>query len=95
MQQFERELSKAIKRRLLEEVNARAQSSIVNNVYGGRSGKPEEAGGSLQDRFSSAEDPFDYKVKIGRRQVTDKDGNVIGWDKDVHRYREPKRGKKS
>jgi hypothetical protein len=91
MSKFDRDISNAVKQRILEEVRYRAErAQIVNNLYGS-----PNSSGTLQDRMPpDAEDPFEYKVKIGRRNVLDEEGNLIGWDKDVHRYREPKGAKK-
>lgn len=89
----DKEIERAIRARILAEIERRAEASqVVNNVYsGGQSG-------GVQDRFGpadSGEDPFDYFVDINRREAKDKDGNVVGWDKGVHRYRSPKKKRKS
>lgn len=83
-------IEQAIRARILAEIERRSEASqVVNNVY---SGGP--SGGSVQERMGSSapdgEDPFDYFVDIQRREVRDKDGNVIGWNKGVHRRRSPK-----
>lgn len=90
MASYEREIEKALKARIMDELSARQQAQVVNNMYAGGGSQ----GGSVQERMGSSapdgEDPFDYFVDIQRRAVNDKDGNPIGWDKSVHRRRAPK-----
>ena len=88
MRGFERELDRAIKARILQEIAAKAErAQVVNNLYGG--GAPERTGGGLQDRFSPTEDPFDYFVDIERTPI-DPERPELGWKKKVKRYRDAK-----
>lgn len=91
-------LIRAARRRLLGELGGGQPSAaqhVINNVYGG---------GGLMDRLGAvppgggeaggggADDPYDYFVDINRRNVTDPEsGDVVGWDKNVHRYRHEKK----
>lgn len=83
MSKFDRDISNAVKQRILEEVKNRAErAQIVNNLYG----QPHSSG-TLQDRVSPDGDMFDYKVDIERNP-----GKEPGsWVKKVHRYREAKK----
>jgi len=90
MPSFERELDRAIKARILQEIAAKQErAQIVNNLYGGGASQ----GGGLQDRFSpseaQAEDPFDYFVDIERTPI-DPQNPDLGWKKKVRRYRDKK-----
>ena len=91
MRNFERELDRAIKARILQEIEAKQErAQIVNNLYGGGGAPEPRDGGGLQDRFSPAgEDPFDYFVDIERVPIDPKDP-AQGWKKKVRRYRTPK-----
>lgn len=87
MARYEREIERAIKQRILEELanKQQKQAAIVNNLYG--SHDSGHAGG-LQDRFSPVEDALDYFVDISREP-----GEAEGsWKKTVHRYAKPKEG---
>jgi len=85
---------RAARKRLLEQIAAKAEGapSFVNNVYGG--GGAPHMGGGVMDQMGSKgvsgadEDPFDYLVDITRTDTP------TGWEKRVHRYREPKDHKK-
>jgi hypothetical protein len=84
---------RAARKRLLEQIaKAEGSPSLVNNVYGG--GGSPHMGGGVMDQLGSKgvsgadEDPFDYLVDITRKNTPD------GWEKKVHRYREPKDHKK-
>lgn len=85
-----REISKAIKKRILDEINSRAQAqNVINNYVGGEPSRPKTESATLAERMSKSDgedDPFDYKVMIGRKNRPDGDG----WDKLVHRYRKKK-----
>jgi hypothetical protein len=81
--EFSKELDRAIKARILEEIQRKKESQIVNNLYG-------SGGGSLQERMPQmaepVDEPFDYFVDIERTP-----GKEPGsWSKRVRRYREPK-----
>jgi len=93
-------LLKAVRKRILSEVSSpreAAAAKIINKVYGGG------GGGGVMDRLGhqpqmggeGGEDPFDYFVNIQRKDLPDinpETGKPIGWEKTVHRYREPKGG---
>ena len=88
-------LLEAIRKRLLEEISAeRQQAQIINQIYGG---SPAGAGaggvmGSLGNASGMDPGQFDYYVDIARTDRFDPDtGEKIGWDKNVHRYRQPKK----
>jgi hypothetical protein len=92
-------LLRAIRKRLLDEIGHRGGSdaaAVVNNIYGGHI--PSGAPAGVSDRMSgqpSGEDPrdYDYMVDIIRKDLADKDpdtGKPVGWEKSVHRYRNPK-----
>ena len=83
----------AVRRRLLQEIENKGQtSSIINNVYG--TGRDPEAGaGDVRGMMLGGEDPFDYMVDIERRDLPDinpETGKPMGWTKKVRRYREKK-----
>ena len=94
----------AIKQRMLEEIAKKeAISNTINNYAGsGSSGQPgvsgvgsgvadQMIGGSPISKTTPEDDAMlDYLVDIERRNATDAEVNVIGWDKKVHRYAQPK-----
>jgi hypothetical protein len=95
----DQDLIRAIRRRLLAEIEKAGQGApvdrIVNNVYGspGTHGGNDAGGifGALGNAAPSENDPFEYYVDIARRNVTDPETDkVIGWDKNVKRYTKKK-----
>jgi len=84
-------LEEAIKKRILEEIGQRSQGQTINNFQGGAPLASESrAPNSLQEAMF---DPgaFDYMVDIEKTdQIDEKTGKPIGWNKKVHRYRQPK-----
>ena len=87
-------LLQAVRKRIRDELlgGKKSNASIVNNVYGGHPDQAKE-GGILSDQMGNqmgGEDPFDYFVDIERRDQVDPEGNKLGWDKKVHRYRKKK-----
>lgn len=90
-------IRQAILRRHLEEIQhaelARGQEQhqhVINNLYGG-------GGGMSGVREQMDPDDNDYFVKITRRDLDEKDpdtGKPVGWEKKVHRYRQPHDEKK-
>lgn len=90
MKGFEQELDRAIKARILQEIAAKAErAQVVNNLYSSGPSQAPLGGGGLQDRFSPAEDPFDYFVDIERTPIDPQNPNA-GWKKKVRRYRDQK-----
>lgn len=93
-------LLKAMRKRILDEINRREQASgsVINNVYGGGGSHMPLRG--VSDQLGSSpegEDPYDYFVDITRRdldEVNPATGKPAGWKKSVHRHRQPKDAKK-
>jgi hypothetical protein len=75
----------------LERIKAREAASVINNISNGgpSPGGIQASMSAKKDDGDEDDDPFEYRVKIRRRNVV-KDGNLIGWDKHVHRYRHKK-----
>lgn len=97
------ELVKAARRRLrrlIEESGGGGVSNVINNHAATASSDSPNGGRTLRERMledaasPSERDDNDYFVKISRRDVRSPDGEVIGWDKDVHRYIEKKKKKR-
>lgn len=97
--QFLKSLQQAIRERALEDMRARREAAVVNNVYGG--GLQHPSGGVMgmlgnEPRSPQHEiDPgaFDYYVDIKRKdlpEINPETGKPMGWEKSVHRYRHPK-----
>lgn len=84
----DKELLKAIKQQVLDNIKSRAQAqNVINNYVGGEpSNRPKGESPTLNERMLSAKDEgdeFNYNVMIGRKDRPDGEG----WDKKVHRYR--------
>lgn len=84
-------------------MGAKEARTVVNNHYGEamerRNNPPSgggNGGGGVMSRMGNkspddeAEDPFDYYVNIDRTDKYDKQGEKVGWIKNVHRSRQPK-----
>lgn len=96
-------LIRAARQRLLAELSTpqhAAAQRVVNNLYAGGGGGGGGGGysGGVMDHLgggaagpAAGEDPYDYLVDISRRNVTDPNGELVGWDKTVHRHREKKK----
>lgn len=87
-------LLKAVRRRLLAEMEKGDAERIVNNVYNTPGGGHGDKGGGIFDQLanSGGEDPLEYYVDIERRNVADPENpeKSLGWDKRVRRYAKKK-----
>lgn len=86
---FNAEITKRIRERLLHAMEAEKASAIVNNVTQNAHG-----GGGLMEHMGSPEDA-DYAVDIERRdlpEINPETGRPMGWTKKVTRTRVPKGG---
>lgn len=86
------DLMKIIQQRIKKNAQ-NEREAIMRSILGegNESSKPNKRNQTVQEEmFSSQNDPFDYHVAIGKRDQMDKKGNIIGWDKTVHRYKSKK-----
>lgn len=90
---FEDQLQDAIRKRILEEIASKQQSQIVQNIYGpgggnGSGGSRSVQEGMIDPRFNPKD--YNYWVDITREDVTDPEGEKVGWKKRVKRFAEPR-----
>lgn len=89
----------AIRQRILDEINRKEQQAqIINQIYGGKGGEsPQGQAGGVMGALGNASgmspEDYNYYVDISRQDVFDPQdpSRRIGWDKKVHRYKEPKK----
>ncbi len=81
---------KAVRERLKKSVSAQKKAQLDKEFA--KTKAPARGGvmEALGNGGDMSDDEFDYWVDIARRDVMDKNGEVIGWDKNVHRHRDPK-----
>lgn len=102
---YEEQLLKALKEKLLRQVNDQAftgapqinihnamPNSISEALNAGGSNSPGKQAQAAQMGMSPEE--LDYFVNIEKRDVMNPDGETVGWDKNVHRYTQSKTPKK-
>jgi hypothetical protein len=92
MAKHDDELMKIIQARIKKNA-LQERESIMRSILGDNDSpkKSAKANQTVQEEmFSSLNDPFDYHVQIGKRDQRNDKGEVIGWDKTVHRYKAKK-----
>lgn len=77
-----------IKKNALSEREAIMRSLLGDDAKSNGSSKKNQT--VQEEMFASSDDPFDYHVQIGKRDIKDKQGKTLGWDKSVHRYKSKK-----
>lgn len=83
----ERDLVYALRRRMLRDLNRKQMEQAQSEA-------PQHQSGGLAEAMLGEDDPYDYKVKITKKDLADLHpgtGKPLGWEKEVHRYREKKK----